>query len=167
MSLPSPVFGSPVSVLPSHLSVVNTKNPEITHGRDPGVPQGMMSGGSWELSRGSEGRKNYSLCSLSSFSSGLRNAGTGESVKLQARPILQQGPGSELPAEEELLQFKKGGGSLLCFTHTGSSSSCSPGGNVCPSQTRASATFTRQNVFVSERRRKFRAVKDEFCISDI
>lgn len=117
MSLPSPVFGSPVSLLPSHLSIMNTKNPKITHGRDPGVPQGMMSGGSWELSRGSEGRKNYSLCSLSSFSSGLRNAGTGESVKLQARPILQQGPRSEPPAEEELLQFKKGGGSLLCFTH--------------------------------------------------
>lgn len=49
-----------------------------------------MSDGSWELTGGPEGRKNYSLCSLSSFSSGLENAGTGESVKLQTQPILQQ-----------------------------------------------------------------------------
>lgn len=85
------------------------KNLEVTHGQDPCGAQGIMSAGSWELSPGSEGRKNCSLCSLSSFSSALKNAGTGEPVQPQTHPILQQGASSEPPAEEELLTFRKGG----------------------------------------------------------
>lgn len=40
-------------------------------------------------------------------------------------------------------------------------------GNVCPSQNTASAALTRQTGFIAERRKKFRAVRDDFCISDL
>lgn len=135
------------------------KKSEVTTGCDA---QGIMSDGSWELSGGSEGRRNYSLWSSSSFSSGLGNTGTGEPVKLQTHQILQQGPSPEPAAEEELLTCEKGEGSLPCSTHR-EQLLVFPHtwGNVCPAQNNI------HRAFPSERRKKFRAVKDDFCISDL
>lgn len=60
----------------------------------------------------------------------------------------------------------KGEGNLPSVTHTGSSS-CAHLGKCVSFTNTATAALTGQKGLISDRRKKFRAVKDEFSASDL